>query len=71
MCPLTLIEQLKLNNDSVNKFILDFLPERDKVNEIQNFYDMMRDYPSRPGIGLRSSLCILTCETFGGERFGG
>jgi len=68
LCPLTLIEQLKLNKDSVDKLILDFLPKRDEMNEIQNFYDMMRDYPSRPGKGLRSSLCILTCETFGGER---
>ena len=64
----TLLEQLKVNKDTVDKFILDFLPKRDDVKEVQKFYDMMRDYPSRLGKGLRSSLCILTCETFGGER---
>ena len=68
MATSTLLEQLKSNKDSVDKFILDFLPQKSDVKEIQTFYDMMRDYPSRPGKGLRSSLCILTCETFGGER---
>lgn len=63
-----MLEQLKSNKESVDKFILDFLPKRDDVKEVQNFYDMMRDYPSRPGKGLRSSLCIITCETFGGKR---
>jgi len=65
---LTLLEQLKLNKDSIDKFIFDFLPKKGDVKEVQNFYDMMRDYPSRLGKGLRSSLCILTCETFGGEK---
>ena len=63
-----MLEQLKLNKDSIDKFIFDFLPKKGDVKEVQNFYDMMRDYPSRLGKGLRSSLCILTCETFGGEK---
>ena len=68
MGTLTLLEQLKSNKDSIDKFIFDFLPKKGDVKEVQNFYDMMRDYPSRLGKGLRSSLCILTCETFGGEK---
>ena len=57
-----------MNKDEVDRFILDFLPKRGEVKEIQMFYDIMKDYPSRPGKGLRSSLCILTCEAFGGIR---
>ncbi|MCK6528602.1 polyprenyl synthetase family protein [Myxococcota bacterium] len=30
-------------------------------------YDLMRDYPSRGGKGLRPTLCMATCAAFGGE----
>jgi len=62
-----LIEQLEVNKRAVDRFILDFLPKSSGVGEVQLLYDMMRDYPSRPGKGLRSSLCRYTCEAFGGE----
>ncbi len=65
---LNLIQQLNANKDAVDKFILEYLPQRGEVKEIQLLYKMMRDYPSRPGKGLRSSLCIFTCETFGGDK---
>jgi geranylgeranyl diphosphate synthase type II len=56
-----------MNKDAVDQFILDFLPSHSDVLEIQMLFDMMRDYPSRPSKGLRSSLCIFTCESLGGS----
>ena len=63
----SLTQRLKTNKDAVDRFILDFLPKQSSVKEIQMLFDMMRDYPSRPSKGLRSSLCILTCQSLGGE----
>ena len=63
----SLLEQLNEKKKEIDQFILDFLPKKDKVKEINDFYEMIRDYPSRPSKGLRSSLCILTCEAFGGN----
>ena len=31
-------------------------------------YEMMRDYPSRGGKGLRGSMCLMWCNLFGGRR---
>jgi len=45
-----------------------FLPQTIKTKEIQLLYDMMRDYPSRGGKGLRGSLCLLWCELFSGKK---
>lgn len=47
---------------------LNFLPKSSETNEIQLLYDMMRDYPSRGGKGLRGSLCLLWCELFSGKK---
>lgn len=63
----SLTQRLKINKDAVDQFILDFLPKHSDIKEIQMLFDMMRDYPSRPSKGLRSSLCILTCESLGGN----
>lgn len=30
-------------------------------------YDLIPDYPARPGKGLRAALCIATCKAFGGS----
>jgi geranylgeranyl diphosphate synthase type II len=64
---ITLMQRLRENKDAVDRFILGFLPDRGEVEEVQMLYAMMKDYPSRLGKGLRSSLCILTCEAFGGD----
>lgn len=47
----------------VDKEVLDNIPEK----EPHVHYDMMRDYPSRGGKGLRPALCMLTCEAYGKE----
>ena len=36
-------------------------------NKPSELYDLMADYPSRKGKGLRPGLCMLACETFGGD----
>lgn len=68
MSKINLLQQLKTNKDAVDTFILNYLPKTSEIKEIQLLYNMMRDYPSRPGKGLRSSLCIFTCESFGGDK---
>lgn len=60
-------EVLERNKRTVDDYIFRFLPKRNKVAEISLLYRMMRDYPARLGKGLRSSLCLLTCEAFGGQ----
>ena len=57
---------LQGNKRVIDDYIFKFLPKRNKIAEISLLYRMMRDYPARAGKGLRSSLCLLTCEAFGG-----
>jgi geranylgeranyl diphosphate synthase, type II len=59
---------LRTNKKSFDETILDFLPTSIDTKEIQVLYDMMRDYPSRGGKGLRGSLCLLWCELFSGKK---
>ena len=33
-----------------------------------DLYDLVREYPNRPGKGLRGALMLATCEAFGGPR---
>lgn len=61
-------EMLRSNKKLFDATILEFLPESTNTKEIQTLYDMMRDYPSRGGKGIRGSLCFLWCELFGGEK---
>lgn len=64
----TLKEYLKSNKMLFDQTIMNFLPESIETKEIQLLYDMMRDYPSRGGKGLRGSLCLLWCELFSGKK---
>lgn len=63
-----LIELLRTNKQQLDKTILNFLPTRSDTAEIRAMYEMMRDYPSRGGKGLRGTACLLWCELFGGVR---
>jgi geranylgeranyl diphosphate synthase type II len=38
------------------------------VPAIDLLYKMMRDYPARPGKGMRPYLCVTTCKAFGGTE---
>ncbi|HZW57037.1 MAG TPA: polyprenyl synthetase family protein [Nitrososphaerales archaeon] len=66
------IERLKAtlaeNKKELDALVLQFLPKTHKSKQISNLYEMMRDYPSRGGKGLRGTLCIMWCELFGGRR---
>ncbi|MHB8566631.1 MAG: polyprenyl synthetase family protein [Nitrososphaerales archaeon] len=59
---------LSRNKKEIDDFVLGFLPDRHQSTEISCLYEMMRDYPSRGGKGLRGTLCILWDEMFGGRR---
>lgn len=52
----------------VYTYIDEKLPKWHNHPDIKAFYEMLRDYPSRPSKGLRAALCLLTCEAFGGKR---
>jgi len=58
---------LEKNVKEIDKVIMDFLPEGHSIKEIDLLYKMLREYPSRPKKGLRSTLCLLACEAFGGS----
>jgi len=58
---------LTQNKKLIDEILLKLLPEHHDIHEVDLLYKMMRDYPSRPSKGLRSSLCVLTCQTFEGN----
>jgi geranylgeranyl diphosphate synthase type II len=60
-------ELLLTNKKLLDQVMLEFLPKTDKSLEITKLYEMMRDYPSRGGKGLRGSMCLLCSELFGGD----
>jgi len=60
-------ELLKNFKASVDNYIFEFLPDRDDIPEIDLLFQMMRDYPSRSGKGLRPGLLMLFNRAFGGE----
>lgn len=63
-----LLEILHGNKKQIDHVILDYLPQLHESPEIMKLYEMMRDYPSRGGKGLRGSMCLMCCELFGGSR---
>ncbi len=53
----------------VDRLILDeLLPQSHAVPAVDLLYTMMRDYPERPGKGMRPYLCVTTCKAFGGTE---
>ena len=44
--------------------ILSFLPQTEPRRHL---YNLVPEYPLRPGKGLRPGLCIATCRAFGGD----
>jgi geranylgeranyl diphosphate synthase type II len=51
----------------VDEYIFEHLPKSHPIPEIDNLYEMMRDYPSRSGKGLRPSILLIFCRAFGGD----
>ncbi len=58
---------LKRNREKVQRCLMEFLPVTHEHPNLQAFYTMMWDYPLRASKGLRSTLCLLICEAFGGK----
>ena len=58
--------EIQENKRLVDETIQSLLPVEHSIQEINLLYQMMRDYPSRPSKGLRSSVCLLTCQVYGG-----
>jgi geranylgeranyl diphosphate synthase, type II len=53
----------------VDALILDeILPKSSAIPEVDLLYRMMRDYPERPGKGMRPYLCATSCRAFGSNE---
>lgn len=62
------IEKLLLENKKkMDERIFSALPSSHDDPEIDRFYDMMLDYPSRKGKGIRGTLCLLSCKMLNGD----
>jgi geranylgeranyl diphosphate synthase type II len=61
-----LLDLLARNKKRMDDRIFSVLPESHSDRDVDNFYQMMRDYPTRKGKGIRGNLCLLSCGMFGG-----
>ncbi len=59
---------LKEKTPLIDEAVFKLLPSKHKIPEIQKFYDMLRDYPSRGGKRLRPVLVLLSTAMFGGKE---
>ncbi|MBA2323033.1 MAG: polyprenyl synthetase family protein [Pseudonocardiales bacterium] len=57
---LTLARYARLTRDAMQRYLGDRAPAR-------YLYDLVREYPSRSGKGIRPALLLATCEAFGGS----
>lgn len=65
----SLFDELRRIKLAVDSIIMEkILPKKSTRQEIQFFYDMMRDYPSRPAKGIRPFLCVQACKALGGDE---
>jgi geranylgeranyl diphosphate synthase, type II len=56
----TLARYSRLTRETMERYLQGRLPGR-------YLYDLVRDYPSRAGKGIRPSLLLATCQAFGGS----
>jgi len=61
------LDYLHKTQSQVSDRIVDFLPTTHSSSEIEKFYRMMLDYPTRVGKRIRPALCLLMCQTWGEE----
>lgn len=65
----SLQDEMKRVKSRVDRLILDeLLPSSSPIREVDLLYRMMRDYPSRPGKGMRPFLCVTACRAAGGSE---
>ena len=60
-------EFLAGNKQRMDDRIFSVLPVSHSDRDLDDFYRMMRDYPSRKGKGIRGNLCLLSCSMLGGD----
>jgi geranylgeranyl diphosphate synthase type II len=57
-------DRLRRYRDVAIAGLLEYIPKQEPAVHL---YDLVPDYPTRPGKGLRPALCIATCRAFGGR----
>jgi geranylgeranyl diphosphate synthase type II len=57
-------ERLRRYRDVTIAGLLAYIPDQEPAAHL---YDLLPDYPTRPGKGLRPALCIASCRAFGGR----
>ena len=61
------LDYLQETQSQVGDRIINFLPTNHSSAEVEKFYRMMMDYPTRAGKRIRPALCLLMCETWGAK----
>ena len=51
--------------EAIRSTLLDFLPAQHKIRALQSFYELIRNYPNRPGKGLRGLATLKSTEAHG------
>lgn len=62
--PGLVVRILAADGQSARDMLLSYLPQDGPRAEL---YDLVADYPQRPGKGLRPALCLATCRAHGGQ----
>ena len=60
----SLKERLETYYDATLDMLMDYLPRKEPRRHL---YDLVPNYPLRPGKGFRPGLCIATCKAFSGD----
>ncbi len=63
VAPAVVEAALERDGAAARDALLAYLPADGPRTEL---YDLVADYPSRPGKGIRPALCLATCRAFGG-----
>lgn len=58
---------LELLTNALQAKMLAFLPQQHENPDLNTFYKLIRDYPSRQGKNLRGLFVLLSCEAHGGR----
>lgn len=63
VAPSVVAAALERDGRLAREALLAYIPSGGPRTEL---YDLVADYPSRPGKGIRPALCLATCRAFGG-----
>ena len=57
----------KLLTSHLQQRMLEVLPQQHHHSELHHYYQLIQDYPTRPGKFLRGLFVLLSCEAHGGK----